>query len=332
MRPITRKTLAVATAMTMALSLTACEQSDSNPVYWIGRSIDWLEALGKGGVNYSEEHNLPGRLTDTLSRYGDSYQEHPEDPVDFNKVGDKSKDLANKGKDTVKKGVNSTRSSVEKERYTARHDWDHAGAHKNPVPRTVSAAMRNLSHHQAPERSMAGYSRDKFPHWQNNPSAYGWGTVPKGCNVRKAALIRDGQHVTVTGKNCKVSGVWTDAYGVMKNGRVVYESGSNPSQFDIDHIVPLALAWRSGAATLTVQQRTQLANDPMNLVVTGRTSNRSKGDQSVVTYMPPQGKMSKKSARCDYIQRYILVKDKYRLTVTQREFRVLQQQVHYCWT
>ena len=84
------------------------------------------------------------------------------------------------------------------------------------------------------DTSMGGYSRDKFPHW-SDAQEYGWrlpsGTPdPSSCDVRDAALIRDGRRVRV-GSGCYVSrGRWFDPY----TGNVYYR----PSDIDIDHMVP----------------------------------------------------------------------------------------------
>lgn len=97
-----------------------------------------------------------------------------------------------------------------------------------------------------PAGTMDGYSRDKFPHW-SNALVYNW-TIPDGtpdpgsCDVRDAALMRDGLGTEEVGPYCDVNyGTWYDPYG----GYTYHD----PSDIDIDHVVPLANAWRSGAAS-----------------------------------------------------------------------------------
>ena len=90
----------------------------------------------------------------------------------------------------------------------------------------------------ADERSMAGYSRDLFPHWEA-ADAFGWKSPSAKCDVREASLLRDGAGVTANSKCAPTAGAWTDPY----TGEVIGDA----SGVDIDHIVPLAQSWRSGS-------------------------------------------------------------------------------------
>lgn len=65
--------------------------------------------------------------------------------------------------------------------------------------------------------SMTGYSRDRFDHW-SNAEDYGWRIPsfvahPGSCDVRDAALMRDGRGAEKVGRYCAVnSGTWFDPY------------------------------------------------------------------------------------------------------------------------
>jgi hypothetical protein len=48
----------------------------------------------------------------------------------------------------------------------------------------------------APPGSMAGYTRERFPHW-SDAEKFGWDVSGTSCDVRDAALIRDGRNVRV---------------------------------------------------------------------------------------------------------------------------------------
>lgn len=67
---------------------------------------------------------------------------------------------------------------------------------------SAEAARRQLSELVVrPAGSMAGYSREEFPHW-SDAREFGWklpsGTPdPESCDARDAALIRDGQRERV---------------------------------------------------------------------------------------------------------------------------------------
>src|SRR5215207_2143405 len=97
-----------------------------------------------------------------------------------------------------------------------------------PSAAKTRAAIRHLK--IAKPLSMKGYSRKKFPHWIDQGG---------GCDTRDRVLIRDGRDVEV-GDDCRItSGAWRSYY----DGLVL----KTKSRVDIDHIVPLANVWRSGA-------------------------------------------------------------------------------------
>lgn len=146
---------------------------------------------------------------------------------------------------------------------------------------------------------MKGYSRDRFPHWASQGD---------GCDTRDLVLERDGTNVRVTDA-CKItSGRWTSPY----DGKTF----TVPQQLDIDHMVPLANAWRSGADAWDDPKRGTFANDlarPQLLAVSTAT-NRAKGDQDPSLWLPPD-----RGYWCQYAERWIAVKGYWRLTVTSRE-------------
>jgi hypothetical protein len=157
--------------------------------------------------------------------------------------------------------------------------------------------------------SMSGYSREKFPHWDSTGS---------NCDVRDSVLKRDGKKVKLSGCNV-VAGSWTSLY----DGVVI----DSPTKIDIDHMVPLANAWRSGAAKWTTDKREQFANDLKDpqLVAVSASSNRSKGDQDPSTWKPKQT-----SAWCEYATDWIAVKTVWKLTVTTAEKSALKDMLEKC--
>jgi hypothetical protein len=157
--------------------------------------------------------------------------------------------------------------------------------------------------------SMRGYSRDKFPHWDS---------TGENCNVRDSVLRRDGEDVRLRGCNV-VDGRWLSEY----DERTV----TDPSTVDIDHMVPLANAWRSGAATWTAERRGRFANDLTRpqLIAVSRSSNRAKGDQD-----PSQWKPLNRTYWCRYAQDWITVKHYWRLSVTRAEKTALTRMLETC--
>lgn len=162
----------------------------------------------------------------------------------------------------------------------------------------------------APDGSMDGYDRDKFPHWH---------AVEGNCNTREMVLERDGDGVEVGGDCYPTSGSWTSPY----DG----DTWSNPSDVDIDHMVPLAAAWRTGAANWSTDQREAFANDldsPQLWAVTDNV-NQSKGDKTPEAWKPPL-----QSHWCEYSRAYTHVKFVYRLTVSDAEKGALSEMLGTC--
>jgi len=161
----------------------------------------------------------------------------------------------------------------------------------------------------ASARSMRGYSRDRFPHWRK---------AGRNCDVRDTVLERDGEDIEVSGCNV-VGGRWVSVY----DNRTL----SDPSEVDIDHIVPLANAWRSGANEWDDAKRGDFANDldrPQLLAVSAK-SNRAKGDQDPSQWKPPN-----RDYWCEYAQNWITVKHYWKLTVTQAEKDALADMLDSC--
>lgn len=157
--------------------------------------------------------------------------------------------------------------------------------------------------------SMRGYSRNRFPHWRK---------TGKNCDVRDTVLERDGKDIEHSGCNV-VGGRWESVY----DGRTF----TDPSSVDIDHMVPLANAWRTGAAEWSDEQREAFANDldRPQLIAVSASSNRSKGDQDPSQWKPPR-----REYWCTYAQSWIAVKAHWRLSVTADEKAALTDMLSTC--
>lgn len=100
---------------------------------------------------------------------------------------------------------------------------------KPPGVQSTKTALERLT--VAAAGSLTGYSREEF--------GGGWATTSNGCDVRERVLIRDGRDID-TGAGCRITrGRWRSIY----DGKTLRSA----SKADIDHVVPLAEAWRSGA-------------------------------------------------------------------------------------
>ncbi len=188
------------------------------------------------------------------------------------------------------------------------YDMSTASAQPPGTPSLSTAQSQLNSLTVKSEGSMTGYSRDLFPHWISQGG---------GCDTRQVVLKRDADSYS---GNCPVtSGKWYSYY----DGVTV----SSPSELDIDHIVPLAEAWRSGASSWTTQKRQDFANDlnGTQLIAVTASVNRSKGDQDPSTWQPPRS-----GARCAYSKWWINTKYRWGLSLQSSEKTALQSMLNTC--
>ncbi|KAF2273999.1 uncharacterized protein EI97DRAFT_435650 [Westerdykella ornata] len=155
-----------------------------------------------------------------------------------------------------------------------------------------------------------GYSRDLFPHWI---------TISGACNTRETVLKRDGTNVVTDSACASTSGSWYSPY----DGA----TWSAASDVDIDHVVPLSNAWKSGAASWTTSRRQQFANDLSNpqLIAVTDDVNQAKGDKG-----PEAWKPSRTAYHCTYAKMWIKVKSVYDLSVTSSEKSALTTMLGTC--
>ena len=166
----------------------------------------------------------------------------------------------------------------------------------------------------APE-SRTGYERTKFKHWVNSDGN------KLGCDARKEAIIRDAEVKPKVDKGCVLTGgKWLSLY----DNVVVEKAGS----LDVDHMVPLAEAWDSGASSWTPEKRQTYANDlsdPRHLRSVTGASNRSKSDKDPAEWLP-----TNKNYLCTYLSDWVSIKIRWSLTVDQKELDVLKKDSASC--
>ena len=156
-----------------------------------------------------------------------------------------------------------------------------------------------------------GYNRSSFKHWID--------TDKNGCNTRAEVLIEEAVVKPKIGTKCKLTGgKWFSAY----DGKTI----TNASLLDVDHMVPLAEAWRSGAWKWSAAQRQAYANDLSDaraLIAVTLSTNRSKGDKDPALWMPAK-------EQCTYTVNWISIKVKYSLTVDTKEATKLNTLIDSC--
>lgn len=162
---------------------------------------------------------------------------------------------------------------------------------------------------QAEDRS--GYDRDKFRLWIDADH--------DGCNTREEVLIAESTTGVTKGSGCDIeSGKWYSYYDE--------KTWTDPSDLDIDHVVPLAEAWDSGAGAWNADTRERYANDltdSRTLVAVTNSVNRSKGADDPAEWMPEDN-------TCKYIDQWVAVKMRWQLTVDSAEKKALKTRAEQC--
>ncbi|SDH08634.1 HNH endonuclease family protein [Nonomuraea jiangxiensis] len=177
------------------------------------------------------------------------------------------------------------------------------------IPSAATATSRLAALPVAAESHGSTYDRDLFPHWS---------TVSGSCNTREEVLKRDGTNVVTNSSCAAVSGSWFSPY----DGA----TWTAASDVDIDHMVPLAEAWASGAWSWTTARRQQFANDlggPQLWAVTDNV-NQSKSDQDPAEWQP------RSAERCRYARAWIQVKWYWGLSADSTEKAALSSMLASC--
>jgi hypothetical protein len=156
-----------------------------------------------------------------------------------------------------------------------------------------------------------GYDRARFKLWVDADK--------NGCDTRAEVLIAEAIVKPKKAAKCKLTGgKWLSSYDGIKY--------TNASKLDIDHLVPLAEAWRSGAWAWTDQQRMEYANnleDEWALNAVTASVNRSKGDKDISKWLP-------KKNVCSYLVGWVIIKAKFELTVDTAEAEVINKYYKSC--
>nr|WP_090281388.1 HNH endonuclease family protein [Mycolicibacterium komanii]CRL77646.1 extracellular deoxyribonuclease [Mycolicibacterium komanii] len=162
--------------------------------------------------------------------------------------------------------------------------------------------------------------------WTDDNSAPGG---YNGCDTRNDILNRDLDDKTfVPIKRCPnavATGVLHDPY---TNAVIAFTRGEKTgAAVQIDHIVPLALAWDLGARGWPEDLRVRFANDPANLIAVAGNANQDKGDDEPADWMPPNA-----AFHCQYAIQFIAVLRGYGLPIDAPSATVLRNAAATCPT
>ena len=206
----------------------------------------------------------------------------------------------------------------------------HAGGHRHGVPsesplpgvRRVRADLAGLVVRPRP-RGTQGYAREAFgSDWAD--------TDHDGCNQRDDVLLRDAVPGTTRVQqqgSCDhdvLAGTWHDPY----TGRILHLTDlkdlHQAEAIQIDHVVPLAEAWVSGAQAWSSRRREAFADDLRELLAVDGPTNMSKGDGDPAAWRPRLG------YQCAYARRWVEIKTRYALAVDPPERSALSQMLGSC--
>ena len=197
-------------------------------------------------------------------------------------------------------------------------EQDQQRAKKKPRPRQgrldvqFEVAVNMLR--RTPERLRADYDRDKFSHWSDFDG--------DGCDTRDEVLLTETtqpRRTKAVGSSCSIKGgLWRSWYDA--------NTTRDSSSFDVDHMVPLAEAWDSGANGWSPARREAFANDQgdgRSLVAVSASSNRSKSDRDPSEWLPGL-------EVCRYVRAWVAVKLRWDLAADPSEVRELLHRVGSC--
>jgi len=182
-------------------------------------------------------------------------------------------------------------------------DASASGTAAVPVPAPPAGLAGRVATLTIAAEAQAGtYDRDLFGGWIDADS--------DGCHSRCEVLEMERL----------AGGAWHSTYDGV--------STTDPSSFDIDHMVPLAEAWRSGASNWDPARRVAFANDlahPTSLIAVTASSNRSKGDRDPSVWMPPD-----QHYWCTYVDAWVSTKLTWGLAADPAEAAALSQHAASC--
>ncbi|MEU7702751.1 HNH endonuclease [Streptomyces sp. NPDC039028] len=154
-----------------------------------------------------------------------------------------------------------------------------------------------------------GFTAGAFPHWNA-------GLDPAdGCDTRSEVLLAEAVDAPATGPGCALTGGrWTSPY----DGQGV----SDPAALRVDHLVPLAEAWESGAAGWTAARRERFANDqgaPATLVAVTARSLRDRAGRDPAGWVPADA-----AWYCRYVGDWVATKLRWGLSADKDEVEALK--------
>ncbi|WP_344570801.1 HNH endonuclease family protein [Streptomyces axinellae] len=191
-----------------------------------------------------------------------------------------------------------------------------APAVAEPAPQHIDLPVqRAIDSLPLATENRTGYKRTSFRHWIDADR--------DGCNTRQEVLIAEATEAPTVGPGCTLTGGRWHSY---------YEDADtdNARGLDIDHMVPLAEAWDSGASGWDAKKRERYANDlgsERSLVAVTAKYNRQKADKDPSDWWVPSHRAS-----CQYLADWVATKTRWKLAIDQKEKTALDGRAVQCPT
>lgn len=188
---------------------------------------------------------------------------------------------------------------------------DHAPPRPSPPPERRRDPGPELRPRRLEDRT--GYEHTKFKHWVDADR--------DGCTTRAEVLKAEAVIAPEQGECCKLTG--GEWYSPCDDRYI-----AGPGGLDIDHLVPLAEAWDSGASAWSAKEREAYANDlgdERALIAVSAASNRFKADQDPATWLPPAA-----GYRCQDVTDWVADKSRWGLSIDTVELAALTEVLERC--
>jgi hypothetical protein len=167
--------------------------------------------------------------------------------------------------------------------------------HVNKIPRE---SVNKSGVERGTQTAIGAYNRDSWKHWSDLDK--------DGRDTRYEMLEDNSKTKVIKDKKGKIlRGQWVGVY----TGRVLNKTG----QVHVDHVVPLSYVSKAGGRSWSNIKKEIFANDKANLVLSFASANISKSDKGPEDWMPVI-----KSIHCSYLSQWIIVSNKYDISLTQR--------------
>lgn len=156
----------------------------------------------------------------------------------------------------------------------------------------------------------ASRSSEKIP-YKREYFGDGWADLDSDCHDTRAEVLQELSTGTVNYRSngCTVDrGKWISLF----TNKEYYKA----KELDVDHVVPLALAWERGAYAWSYSKRIRFANDMTNLIPVEAYLNRQKGAKSIGEWLPPNN-------QCEYAARFTRISKRYQLALSAEDEFVL---------